>query len=562
MFEILQGAFVELATWQNFMFANFGVLVGIIIGCIPGLSVTLGIILFLPLTFGMNPVTSIVMLLSLYAGGMYGGSISAILINTPGTNSALATTLDGHPLAKQGKALKALQVSLISSVFGGLVAGIVLLVAAPPIAAMALKFGAPEYFCLAVFGLSVIAGVSGKSMLKGIISGMLGVFIAMLGLDSLTGTFRFAFNSTFLIGGIPLLPALIGFIALAEIISKSVEVVSEVRETTARHAKMTAEEIQAEMDAITASKKAQKEEAFAKKAALKTMSKEERRKAKAKLDENNKLTFKEFVSLLGVLIKSSLISIVIGAMPGAGGGIAQFVSYNEAKRSSKQRHLFGKGSLEGLAAAESSNNAVVGSAMIPLLTLGIPGDGVTAILLGAFMMQGLVPGPTLFTEQANITYAIIIGVIISNLLVWAQGHYLTQAIARIVQVPYEILGPILMIFCFAGAYSNSGNINELIMAVPIAIFGYFINKLGFSVVPLMLGLILGPIVEQNFTRSMIMSEGSLSIFVTRPISIAFLVITVIFVYIFTKMNQSENSMLSDEGAAQRLKESLGDATIS
>ncbi len=558
MGEILMGALAELCTWQNFLWANFGVLVGIIIGCIPGLTVTLGIILFLPLTFGMNPVTSIVMLLSVYVGGMYGGSISAILINTPGTNSALATTLDGYPLAKQGKAGKALKVSLVSSVFGGLLSGIVLLVAAPPIAQVALKFGAPEYFCLAIFGMSVIAGVSGKSITKGIMSGMLGMFIAMIGLDPLTGTFRFSFGSTFLIGGIPLLPALIGFIALAEIMVKSVEVVSESRETKKRHASMTKEAIAMEYQEAKDAQKAKKAAIAARKAEIKAMSTEQRKIAKQKITEEESLSLKEFTSLLIVLIKSTAISIIIGAMPGAGGGIAQFVSYNEAKRGSKKRHLFGKGSLEGLAAAESSNNAVVGSAMIPLLTLGIPGDGVTAILLGAFMMQGLVPGPTLFTEQANITYAIIIGLVISNVLLLVQGQYLTKAIARIIQVPYIFLGPVLMVFCFAGAYSNSGNVNEMIMIVPIAIFGYIINKLGFSVVPLMLGLILGPIVEQNFTRSMILSEGSMSIFVTRPISIGILITTIIFVFIFIKMNQAENSMLSDEGAANALREQVSE----
>lgn len=560
MLASLGDALQQLATMDNFMWANFGVLVGIIMGCIPGLTVTLGIILFLPLTFGMNPVTSIVMLLALYTGGMYGGSISAILINTPGTNSALATTLDGYPLVKQGKALKALRLSLVASVFGGTLSGIVLLVAAPPIAAMALKFGAPEYFALAIFGLSVIAGVSADNIMKGVISGMLGMFISMIGLDSLTGTFRFSFDSTFLMGGIPLLPALIGFIALAEIMSKSVEVITEIKETKARHEKMTEKEIQAEKDAVVTSKKLEKEEEIKRKQALKKMSKEERKKAEEKLKGDDKLSFKEFTSLIGVLIKSSFISIGIGAMPGAGGGIAQFVSYNEAKRCSKTPHKFGKGSLEGLAAAESSNNAVVGSAMIPLLTLGIPGDGVTAILLGAFMMQGLVPGPTLFTEQAGITYAIILGFIVSNFILMYQGIYLTQAIAKIIQVPYMFLAPILTIFCFAGAYSNSGNISELIIIVPIALIGYVISKLGFSVVPLMLGLILGPIAEQNFTRSMILSGGKLSIFVTRPISLAILVITVVFVFIFMKMNQAENSMLSDEGAANMLIDSLEDDT--
>ena len=255
MITTILDALGALCTIENFLWANLGVLLGIIIGCIPGLTVTLGIILFLPLTYQMDAITSIVMMLSLYTGGMYGGSISAILINTPGTNSALATTLDGYPLARSGRARKALMCSLLSSVCGGLVAAFVLLLAAPQVAKIALKFGAPEYFMLAVFGMSVIAGVSGKSMLKGIISAMLGVFIASLGLDGFTGIFRFSFGSNFLMGGIPLLPALIGTIALEQIIIKVVETCREIRETKIHQTSMSAEEIQAEEKVLAQKRK-------------------------------------------------------------------------------------------------------------------------------------------------------------------------------------------------------------------------------------------------------------------------------------------------------------------
>ncbi len=552
MMESLMGALSQLCTVENLLWANFGALVGVIMGCIPGLTVTLGIILFLPLTYQMSAVTSIVMLLSLYTGGMYGGSISAILINTPGTNSALATTLDGYPLARSGRARKALMCSLVSSVIGGILASMVLLFAAPQVAKIALKFGAPEYFMLALFGMSVIAGVSGKSMMKGIISAMIGVFIALIGLDSFTGIYRFSFGSKFFMGGIPLLPALIGTIALEQIIVKVVETCRETRETKQRHKNMTAEEIQAENLEI---EKLRREKSESLKGTRRKkgvpMTEEEKR-----IYHNGHLTFKEFWALKWVLIKSSALSILIGAMPGAGGGIAQFVSYNEAKRSSKHRELFGRGSLEGLAAAESSNNAVVGSAMIPLLTLGIPGDGVTAILLGALTMKGLTPGPTLFTAQANITYAIIIGSLVANLILLYQGYFLTQAISRIIQISYKYLCPMLMIFCFAGAFANANNKNEMIMIVPLAIFAYIIDKLGFSVVPMMLGLILGPLVESNLTRSLIISEGNPMIFFTRPISLTIFIITIIFVWIFVRMNAQENSLLSDEGAANKLKEDL------
>lgn len=271
-------------------------------------------------------------------------------------------------------------------------------------------------------------------------------------------------------------------------------------------------------------------------------------------------SFREFWAVKWVLLKSSALSILIGAMPGAGGGIAQFVSYNEAKRGSKRRELFGRGSLEGLAAAECSNNAVVGSAMIPLLTLGIPGDGVTAILLGALTMKGLTPGPTLFTAQARITYAIIIGNLIANFILLYQGYFLTQAISRIIQVSYKYLCPVLMIFCFAGAFANANNVNEMIMIVPLAVFAYIIGKLGFSVVPMMLGLILGPLVESNLTRSLIISEGSPLIFFTRPISLVIFIITIVFVIIFIRMNVQENSMLSDKGAANKLRQELRENT--
>lgn len=508
MGELVSNVAVSLFTWQNFLLATLGVLVGVIMGSIPGLTVTLGIILFLPLTYGADPITAIVTLLAVYVGGCYGGSISAILINTPGTNSALATTLDGYPLAKKGKASRALSMSLYASVIGGLISAFVLLFASPPIAKVALNFRSPEYFSLAIFGLSVIAGVSGKNIVKGILSGMLGMMVSFIGLESLSGTLRFTFDSMLLFGGVSLLPALIGFIALSQIVIKSVEMVQE-----------------------------------------KTKDKSDA----SKIDDKP-ISKKELVKSMPTIVKSSLISVIIGAMPGAGGGVAQFVSYNEAKRSSKHPEEFGRGSLDGIAAAESSNNSVVGSAMIPLLTLGIPGDGVTAILLGAFILHGLIPGPKLFTDHAVTTYSIIVGLIICNVLLLVLGKIFTKQIAKVIKVPYKLLAPIIMLFCFAGAYANSGNINEMLLIVPIAAIGYILYLLDFSVIPLMLGLILGPIAEVNFTRSMIVSNQDIFIFVKEPISCGILIITVIFIVLFVRMNKKANSILSEEAVAERLKE--------
>jgi putative tricarboxylic transport membrane protein len=492
MTQIFGDVLVQLFTLQNLLFALASITFGIVIGAIPGLTVTLGIILLLPLTYGLDPVTAIVSLLAIYVGGVYGGSISAILINTPGTNSALATTLDGYPLAQQGKANRALSTSLYASVLGGLISGIILLAAAPPIARVALKFRSPEYFSLAIFGMTVIAGVSGKSITKGLISAAVGMFVSFLGLESLSGTIRFTFDTMLLFAGVSLLPALIGFIALNQVIVKSVE----------------------EKTGVTASGAAE-----------------------AEMTHDPPISLRELFGISPTILKSSLIACLIGAMPGAGGGVAQFVCYNEARRSSKHPEGYGKGSIEGVAAAECSNNAVVGSAMIPLITLGIPGDGVTAILLGAFILHGLVPGPNLFTKQAVITYSIIIGFLLSNVLLLIIGKMVTQRVSKVINLPYGILGINIILFCFAGAFANSGNINEMLLIIPLAILGYGMNLLGFSVIPTMLGLILGPIIELNFTRSMIVSSGDLFIFFKEPISLSILILAVVLTVLVLRMNK-------------------------
>ena len=495
MIENIGEILTQLLTLQNLIFALAAVTAGIIIGAIPGLTVTLGIILLMPLTYGLDPITAIVSLLAIYVGGVYGGSISAILINTPGTNSALATTLDGYPLAQQGKANRALSTSLYASVIGGFISGIILLVAAPPIARIALRFRSPEYFSLAIFGMTVIAGVSGKSITKGLISAAVGMFVSFLGLESLSGTLRFTFDTMLLFAGVGLLPALIGFIALNQVIIKSVEV--------------------------------------------KTQTSEDGPEVTVGGDASIRLV--ELIRVLPTIIKSSLISAIIGAMPGAGGGVAQFVSYNEARRSSKNPQEYGRGSIEGIAAAESSNNAVVGSAMIPLITLGIPGDGVTAILLGAFILHGLVPGPRLFSDQAVITYSIIIGFLISNVFLLILGKIVTKRVSKVINLPYGFLGINIIVFCFAGAFANSGNINEMLLIVPLAIVAYGLNLLGFSVIPTMLGLILGPIIELNFTRSMIVSGGDLLIFFKEPISLTILILSLVFTFLILRMNKSLES---------------------
>lgn len=473
-----------------------GLILGMVVGCIPGLSVTLGIILLLPLTYSFPTAdTAIIALLAVYVGGMYGGSISAITLNTPGTNSAIATTFDGYPLAKKGKVKKALDTSLFASTFGGLMSALLLLVCASFITKLVANFASVEYFSMAILGISLIAGVSGDSLPKGILSGLLGILIASVGTDAITGVTRFSFGLNPLKFGIDMLPAMIALIALTQVVQK-------LRDFVISH---------------------------------------------GKLDDDNKidnedLTLKEMKSIMPACTRSSVIASLLGAMPGVGGGVAQFMCYNECRRASKHPEQFGKGSLEGIAAAEASNNAVVGSAMIPLLTLGIPGDGVTALLLGAFILHGIQPGPTMFTKQGVIAYSIILGCLIANLFLYPIGMLLTRAVAKIIQVRYTYLAPVIIMFCFAGAFAATGNTKELVLVAAILIFSYVLVVLDISSTPLMLGMILADIMEANFVTSMMSYDKDFLIFFKRPISCVILILTVILVISMLRINKKVEAL--------------------
>ncbi len=489
-------ALTQVFTLANMLVIVLGILLGIVVGCIPGLSVTLGIILLLPLTYTFSsPDTAIISLLAVYVGGMYGGSISAILLNTPGTNSAIATTFDGHPLAKQGKVKKALDTSLYASVFGGIFSSLLLLVCASFITKLVAQFASTEYFALAILGISLIAGVSGDSLPKSIISGLIGIFMASIGADAITGVPRFTFGTKTLQYGIDMLPAMIALIALTQVILKS-------RDYIVSKGKM--EDV-------------------------------------SKIDHEG-LSAKEFKSILPACFKSSAIASIIGAMPGVGGGVAQFMCYNEVRRTSKRPQDFGKGCLEGVAAAEASNNAVVGSAMIPLLSLGIPGDGVTALLLGAFILHGIQPGPTMFTKQGATAYSIIIGTLIANVMLVFIGLVFTRIVAKIVQVRYSYLAPIIIAFCFAGAFAATGNVKELVLTAVILVFSYLLTILDISAIPLMLGMILADIMEMNFVTSMMSYDNDYFIFFKRPISCIILILTVLLVISLMRLNKKAAAM--------------------
>lgn len=493
---------LELAlTWQSILMIALGLLSGIVIGAIPGMTADIGIILCLPLTYAMDPIPSMMLLLGIYCGGTYGGSITAILINTPGTPANAATTLDGYPMTLQGKSLKALQMALYASFFGGIVSALICLFASPAIARVAQTFGPPEYFCITFFGLSIIASISGDNIIKGLMGGIVGILIALVGQDSVSGVVRFAFGNRQLSGGIPLLAVLVGLFALAELLSRS------------------------DYDPNN----------------------DPARKEKVKISQE-RLTLGEMKRCLRTCTISSIIGTIVGATPGTGGGIAAFISYDQAKKTSKYGDNFGKGEIEGVAASESANNATTGSTLIPLMTLGIPGDGCTAILIGAFMLQGMVPGPSLFRDHPDTLYGIMVGLVLVNIFMLIFGLALTLLYSNIARIPYELMSALIIIYCIAGTYSNERSTFHVLLAVCIGIGSFLLRKLGFPVVPIILGVVLGELVETNFRNSMILSGGSFSIFVTRPFSLTFLLLAALSIgsFFYKALKKRRNSAGNDK----------------
>ena len=467
-----------LFTIQNILWINIGVFIGSVFAAIPGLSVILCVILFLPVTYSMTAIPGMMFLLGIYCAGGYGGSVSAILINTPGTPHAAATMLDGHPLSEQGRTKAALKIALYASTFGGVFSALMLLFLGPQVARIAAQLGTAEYFMVCVFGLTIIAGVSGKSMIKGLISACLGLLISCVGSDPMTSYDRFTFGIPRLYLGLDLAVCLIGLFALVEIMAKA-----------------------------------------------------ERRLDRLNLDttqikDDGVITKEEYKRMTRPVLISSLIGVMVGIIPGTGASEASWFSYNTAKNMSKHPEEFGHGSVEGIAAAESANNAVTGATLIPLLTLGIPGDGTVAIMLSALMINGLNPGLSLFTTQGDIMYAIMLGLILVNIFMCLQGKFLTTLFAKVVSIPQEILTPIIVIFCFAGAYSVNGNYFDVGVALIFGILSWVLRKLELPPVPILLGLVLGSMTETNFRRALLISNGSPSIFFSSVYCIIFLVLIV------------------------------------
>ncbi len=471
---------LEIIMPMNLLMMAVGVAAGIIIGSLPGLNVVFAIAVLLPFTFGMDSYASMYLLLGTYCGGTFGGSIAAILINTPGTPAACATVFDGYTMSQKGRAGDALKIALVSSFVGGIVSCIALLFFAPQIASVATKFGAPEFFALCIFGMSAAIGIAGDKPIKGVIMACVGLAISTVGIDSSEGVQRFMFGNMYLLAGISSVAIMLGVFAVTEVIDKSVTILSYKDQAPIQ---------------IGYSK-----------AQIKTM---------------------DILKHWKTLLRSSLIGIGLGALPGTGGAIASMLSYNEARRVSKNPEEFGQGCIEGIVAPECGNNATTGATLIPLLTLGIPGDASVAVLIGALTMQGIIPGPSLFEQGSSWVYAIMGGLLLVNVFMLIEGITFTRLFANLIKVPLPILIPSILMFCVVGAYSIASNSFNITLMMVFGIVGYILKKFDFPMAPFIIALVLGKLMESNLRRSLILSQGDASVFFTRPISLTIMVLAIL-----------------------------------
>ena len=450
---------------------------GILVGALPGLNATNGVALLLPFTITMEPIAAIAVLTSIYCAATFAGAVTAILINTPGTSASATTCLDGYPLAQRGEAGRALGMAAVSSTIGGIISVLCLMAAAPLLAGAAYKFAPPEYFALTVFGLSMLASIGEESSIKSIMSGAFGVLLATVGIDLLTTVERFTFGMNELTEGIGFVPVMIGVFGIAELLAQAGQL-GIVRE------RITLRAIQLPSKA------------------------------------DYKKTWK-------TILRSSGIGTFIGILPAEGATIASMIGYNEAKRWSETPEEFGKGSIEGIAGSEAANNSATGGAMVPTLALGIPGSPTAAVILAGLMVHGLRPGPTMFTEQSTFVFAIFWSMLLVNVLFFFIGLYGARIFARATLIPLTILWPMVFLFSIVGAYALDQSMIDVWIALIFGVIGYLMRRYGFSVVSLAIGLILGGMLEKRLGQSMVMLDEQWWLIATRPLSLFFLVLTVL-----------------------------------
>lgn len=463
---------------ENLLAILAGTVLGLFVGAMPGLSATMAIALLLPLTFSMDPATGISMLASLYLAAMYGGSIAAILLRTPGTPAAAATVIDGYPLAAKGQAGKALGVSLTSSFIGGSISVIGLMTIAPTLGKVVLEFGPVEMFSVAVLGITIIAALSQGSTIRGLFSGAIGLLLAMVGMDVTTGTPRFTYGMMNLFEGVPFTVALIGLFSIPQAIRL----------------------IQSDTGI---------------------------QKLVSKVSDRMLPTWVEFKHLLPNMLRSGVIGMFTGLVPGAGGDTACWFAYNEAKRFSKHKEKFGTGFIDGIAAPEAANNAVVGGALVPTIALGIPGSSSTAVLMGALMVHGILPGPTLMTEYADVTYTLIWAVLFANVALFVVGLAFTRVSVYVTQIPNNVIAPIIVVLCVIGSFAINNSVFDVGLMLVFGMIGYVFDRLRIPTAPMVLGLILGPLLDGSLHQALLIGDDDYMVFLQSPVSAGLLAVAVL-----------------------------------
>lgn len=497
---LLAGFLIVFTNPVNILLIIVGVGLGIILGAMPGLTATMGIAIALPLTFGMRPESGLTLLCSIFVGGIHGGGIPAILIKTPGTPASAATMIDGYALTKQGKASLALGAHAFASSTGTFLSALMLIFGATMIARVAIRFGPAEFFLLAVFGLTVVASVTGQSTTKGLLTAALGLLLSTVGIDPIRGFSRFSFGSYELMAGVNLVPALIGLFAISQVFCE-----------------------------------------------LSTIEIPIVRSDRVRVSLPDRSTIRR---LMPTIVKSSFIGAFIGAIPGPGAVLGAFIPYAEAKRVSRKPEEFGHGSLEGIVAAESGNNSAAIGALIPTLTLGIPGEAATAVLLGGLMILGLRPGPMLFVEAADVVYSLFAAILLSAVVLLFLGLFLAQHMGKIITIPKKILMPIVLMLCIVGSFAIRNSIFDIGVALIFGLLGYLLTVLDFPTVPVLLGLILGPIAESNFRRAMLISRGDISIFYRSPYSWALIILSVLSLLFGYRLTRSLNRTAGQGGESE------------
>jgi putative tricarboxylic transport membrane protein len=495
--ENLGNGLLAAAKPENLLFGFIGVFLGNAIGVLPGLGPAVAISVLLPLTFGLDPLSALIMFAGIYSGSMYGGSITSILVNTPGDSSSAVTTFDGHPMAKNGRAGAALLTSMLGSFVGGTFAVVVLMLVAPAIANVSLLFGPTEYFSLMLLALIMVSTIGGNSMAKSIFSVALGIMIAMIGIDMQSGVERMTFGIPELFSGIDVVLAGIGLFAVGE----ALWVASGGDDTTTPLSKI-----------------------------------------KTKLG----MTAEEWKRSIGSWVRGTMVGFSLGTLPGTGGTLSSFMAYGIEKRISKTPEKFGQGMIEGVGGPEAANNASAGASMIPLLSLGIPGSATTAVMLVAFQIYGLQPGPLLFENNPELVWGLIASLYIGNILLLILNVPLIGLWTKLLEVPQVLLSTAVLVFAAIGAYSIKGSVSDILIVFILGVLAFTLRFFKFPIAPVLLGVVLGPMIEQEFRRALSISGGDYSIFVTRPMTLVLLFLSFLLVFVPLIMAKRKIPRLADE----------------